>query len=773
MSSITTELAKVLSAVQRPGDFYASGVTGMRAPRLEVEGVGPIALPLLPVQAQQLIAVAEQAPYGRGAETLIDSQVRRTWQIDEARVHLEGQGWTETLTNIVTWAAASLGVTGLVAAELYKLLIYDEGSFFVSHRDTEKAPGMFATLVIVLPSSYTGGELIVRHQDREQRLELYCEDPSEVAFAAFYADCSHEVLPITSGCRLTLVYNLLRRGKDPVPEPPNYAHEQAQAATLLRQWAADPAWLEGHAPAKLLYCLEHAYTEAELGFEALKGADITTTAVLIDAAKQADCDLHLALVSIYESGGAEYSGDYYSRRRRWRWRDDDDDDDDDYEFEAGEVFERNTTVSEWRAVDGGQPEWGDFPFDEQELCPPNAFAGLEPDELHFQEATGNEGASFDRTYLRAALVLWPRQRRLAVLNQAGLSATLPYLEELTERWIDGGKDPESPLWREVDELAGQMMLTWPLKGYDSRQVGFDSAAARMLDVLTRLNDRKRIAAFLADVSAAGDYGKGDNPAVMRAVGLLPPAQVAELIERVIAGNAVKGRGACADLLMRCASEAREVGRTTDFIPAATALIEALPGNPERVLPPEQRWWGSSTVEPDFVADLLTALSVLDQGLAGRAVDHLLAWPKTCGLDAVIVPAALTLTEAAPAAGGAAVQCLRDAALAHLNARIAEPLEPPRNWTRASAIACRCADCAQLSQFLADPERKTWTFKAAEPKRRHLAESIQRNACDVDCVTEKNGRPYGLVCTKNRASYEQRVQQRKKDLKDQARLAAGN
>lgn len=766
MPSITTELAKVLSAVQRSGDFYASGITGMRVPRLEVEGVGPIALPLLPAQAQQLIAVAEQAPYGRGAETLIDSQVRRTWQIDEARVHLQGQGWTQTLTHIVTWAAASLGVTGRVAAELYKLLIYDEGSFFVSHRDTEKAPGMFATLVIVLPSIYTGGELIVRHQDREQRLELYCEDPSEVAFAAFYADCSHEVLPITSGCRLTLVYNLLRRGQDPLPEPPNYVNEQTQAAALLRQWAADPAWLEGHAPAKLLYCLEHAYTEAELGFDALKGADIATTAVLVDAAKQAECDLHLALVSIYESGGAEYSGNYYSRRR---WRDDDDN-----AFEAGEVFERDTTVSEWRAVDGGEPAWGDFPFDEQELCPPSAFDGLEPDELHFQEATGNEGASFDRTYRRAALVLWPRQRRLAVLNQAGLSATLPYLEELTERWIDSGKDPESPLWREADELAGQMVQSWSLDKDHSSRAESDSAAARMLDVLARLNDRKRITAFLIDVSAAGDYGKGDNPAMLRAAGLLPPAQVAELIERIIARNAVKALSACADLLVRCASEAREVGRTADFIPAATALAAALPGDPERVLPPEQRWWSSrSTVESVFVVDLLTALSLLDRGLAERAVDHLLAWPKTYGLDAVIVPAALTLTERALVSGRAAVQCLRDAALAHLSARIAEPLKPPPNWARASAIACRCADCAELSRFLADPERKTWTFKAAEPKRRHLEESIQRNACDVDCATERSGRPYGLVCTKNQASYKKRALQRKKDLKDQALLAAGD
>jgi hypothetical protein len=37
-------------------------------------------------------------------------------------------------------------------ADLYKLLAYDPGSFFVNHRDTEKVAGMFATLIIVLPS---------------------------------------------------------------------------------------------------------------------------------------------------------------------------------------------------------------------------------------------------------------------------------------------------------------------------------------------------------------------------------------------------------------------------------------------------------------------------------------------------------------------------------------------------------------------------------------------------------------------------------------------
>ena len=337
MASLTTELAEILHTVQRPGDFYTTGTTDIFAPRLEVAGVGPIALPLLPVQAQQLIAVAEQAPYGRGEATLVDTTVRRTWQIDPERVQIGGRHWEQTLADIVARAAAGLGVTGPVVADFYKLLVYDTGSFFVNHRDTEKAAGMFATLIVVLPSLYTGGALLVRHRDREVRLELSCPEPSQVAFAAFYADCVHEVLPITSGYRLALVYNLRRQGRGQLPEPPDYDTEQARVTALLRQWSAGKDAPEDDSPEKLLYPLEHAYTPAELAFEALKGADAAVAAVLVAAASAADCDLHLALVSIEESGSAEHTGYYGSRRRRWS---DDEDAEDEEDFEVVEVHDR-------------------------------------------------------------------------------------------------------------------------------------------------------------------------------------------------------------------------------------------------------------------------------------------------------------------------------------------------------------------------------------------------------------------------------------------------
>ena len=359
--TITQELAKILGQVNRPGDYFVAGRAELPAPRLEVEGVGPIALPLLPAQAKQLIKAATRAPFGRGADTVVDTNVRRTWQIEADRVSIGGKYWDRTLDGIVARAAEGLGVAEPVTAELYKLLVYDKGSFFVSHRDTEKAPGMFATLVLALPSHSAGGELVVRHMDREARLDMSSDEPSEIAFAAFYADCVHEVLPVTAGCRVSLVFNLLRKGKGAALQPPAYEAEAGKVSALLSAWTevkagpdtdhedAEDATASVGPTQKLVYPLEHSYTPAELAFGTLKGADAAVARLLVAAAPQAGCDLHLALLTLWESGSAEFRGDYRSRYRRSRH---DDDEDDDQDFEVIEVFDGGKSLSEWRRPDG-------------------------------------------------------------------------------------------------------------------------------------------------------------------------------------------------------------------------------------------------------------------------------------------------------------------------------------------------------------------------------------------------------------------------------------
>ena len=151
---LTKQLSDILQGLQSPGTFYATGTQELFPPCLEVNQVGRISLPLLPVQAEQLVEVADRAPYGKGYETLVDTDVRRTWQIDASKVNLSGKYWQKNLASIVNQVKLGLGVDCEITAELYKLLVYDTGSFFVPHRDTEKADGMFATLIIVLPSVY-------------------------------------------------------------------------------------------------------------------------------------------------------------------------------------------------------------------------------------------------------------------------------------------------------------------------------------------------------------------------------------------------------------------------------------------------------------------------------------------------------------------------------------------------------------------------------------------------------------------------------------------
>jgi hypothetical protein len=125
---------------------------------------------------------------------------------------------------------------------------------------------------------------------------------------------------------------------------------------------------------------------------------------------------------------AEYGGSY-----RLSWHDGDERDDRD-EFEVVEVLDWHKSLSEWRRPDDAQTTLGKLLLEDGEVSPPGALDGMEPGEEHFREATGNEGASFDRTYSRATLVIWPSNRPLAVINMAGLEATLPYPEDLIAKW---------------------------------------------------------------------------------------------------------------------------------------------------------------------------------------------------------------------------------------------------------------------------------------------------------------------------------------------------
>ncbi len=754
MSSINIALFESLQTIESPGDYYANGKLDIFLPQLEVDGVGRIALPLLPVQMQQLVATAERAPFGKGTQTLVNTEIRRTWQIDADRVKIGGKHWPDNLGTIVKHCATGLGVSGEIHAELYKLLVYDTGSFFVSHRDSEKAPGMFATLVIVLPSQYQGGELIIRHKQHEVALDLHTEDSSEVGYAAFYADCLHEILPITEGCRLTLVYNLLRIDKKlPLPTPPDYHHEQATVVVLLRNWAADLANSKEGVPEKLVYPLQHAYTPAEISFDALKNTDAAMANVLIAACQEADCELHLALISIDESCDAEYSG--YSQRGRYGGE----------EYEAGEVLNREESISDWRRPDGTVSALPSLPFTENEFCPLEAFDAIEFDEEEFQEYTGNAGATFERSYRHAAFVLWPKAYYLAIVNQAGISAALPALSDFCRRWEAEGKDPASKLWQDAHTLAGYILRDnlcssrYPMNG---------SHMLQFLDYTSRLADIQHINRIWVWLAENGFSDKDNSTVLVQAAELLPWPDGVKGVEKIVAISATKSPQACASLLDGFCKAKPESAK--DLLTSVYALFSALPGDPARS--PELLPWqrATLTVDSDLVVDVLRSFNAVDATMADNALAYMLAWPAMYKMDEILLPAALQLTAASDSLHLPVVASLRDVVVAHLQARIALELQPPANWRRDSQLSCKCADCAGLKQFLANEEQEQWVFKAAEARRKHVEDIIRQNKCDVGCQTQKGGTPYRLICTKNQASYQRRVDQRTQDFQLLAKLA---
>ena len=152
------------------------------------------------------------SPFGKGEETLVEAAVSSSWELDSSEFQLSNLAWQPFVQNTVTEVYGKLGLSygrENVKAELYKLLIYEEGAFFKSHQDSEKTNGMFGTLVISLPSKHEGGKVVLRHNDTEDFFDSAKYSPFGTSFAAWYSDVFHEVEKVTSGHRIVLIYNLI------------------------------------------------------------------------------------------------------------------------------------------------------------------------------------------------------------------------------------------------------------------------------------------------------------------------------------------------------------------------------------------------------------------------------------------------------------------------------------------------------------------------------------------------------------------------------------
>lgn len=748
-------LAQLLSDVKRPGDFYASGVLTVPMPRLDIAGVGTISFPVPEFQAQQIIQKAVLAPYGKGEETLIDTSVRKVWQIAPEEIRLSGAAWSETFDAILSRVLEGLGCGNTpVVAELYKVLLYDKGGFFTAHRDTEKAEGMFGTLVIVLPSFHRGGDLIIQHAGREATINLAPEDVSQLTFAAFYADCLHEVRPVEEGNRLCLIYNLIQRSDGKRRKPltaPDYAAEIAGATELLAKWMARP-----DAPPKVVYLLEHEYSPAGLSFSGLKNADAALAAVLRKAARRAGATMHLGIVHIEENGPAEIDYDPRSYRSRWGRYDEDNEDED---FEIVEINESYQYISGWVDLNDQPVQFREIPLKPGEMLPAGALDGEKPDEQRVMEATGNEGASFERSYHRAAIVLWSEQRYAEVLLQAGAEAALPYLKQQ----IAAAPSRDAG----VAALATRIVDAWEPSDPYSRDDSETSTRAEMLDLLETIGNAGLAAKFIQQIVATCYDGREKEQLAACARSLNSQA-MRDALSAVIQGNMATRHRSCVDLLQRLADDAArtdDAGLRTACKKLAAIAVQALPtiGAPSTL-----SWWEEERpklMDAATVADLIDVLRQLGaRNLEKEAVNSLIAHPHPYAPDSVVAPAlSLLHSRHGDAAADTPFIDLWKHAAEFLLARSETRPSEPVDWAQPVTLKCRCVDCRELQKFARNPEQQVHRFQVRQDRRQHLQHTIKTARMDMDCQTDLRGRPQTLVCTKTWASFQRRCQEYASDI----------
>ena len=406
---------------------------------LEVEGFGHVKFPVTPAKARKLLGLGQSARFGRGEETLTDPDVRDTWEIPKYLVRAE---WNDaTLKDILATAKEELGLPNAagLTADLHSLLVYETNQHFLAHQDSEKDDSMVGTLVVTLPSSYAGGELMVGHNEE---WKAYRGSKTALSLVAFYADCRHEVLRVTSGYRITLTYNLLLHGDTSRPE--GDGGTVAELADLLREHFSTPVprYYGGPAtdpPNRLVYLLDHEYTPRGLNWRRLKGADASRVALLRTAADKAGCEAVLALADIKTTHSAFPADEGYGYRRRG-WYDDYDEDDDEYsgdvsdserEYEIQELVDSDVTLTHWTGPDGTRLEETSLSVDSDEVCASTSTGDLEPYSSEYEGYMGNWGNTLDRWYHRAAVVVWPRDQAFANRAETSPAWALDELAAMT------------------------------------------------------------------------------------------------------------------------------------------------------------------------------------------------------------------------------------------------------------------------------------------------------------------------------------------------------
>lgn len=698
---------------------------------LKVDGVGMLKLPIAPKSAKSLLSVAKPAKFGKKDKTLFDPSVRNVWEIAANKISIVTPLWEQKLKSVLQTVHKDLNMpTGShLSAHLHNLLIYEKGQFFAPHQDTEKYKGMVATLVVILPSKFSGGSLnIDQHGDKRSFVADH-DTRTKLTYIAFYADCHHEVTKVTAGHRIALTYNLVLEG---VPKQLSKSPNVGLSKSIKSYFGRELSTGQQASPRWLVYLFNHQYTQSSLSWKGLKGADRDSAAQFLAAAKELGLVAHLALADVHESWSAEEDFDFNYRESGRFWEDEDDEDyndetekssDDTETMEGEELILQETTLGHWVSEDGKRCDFDPKYVHDEMICWSKANDAFKPTNTEYEGYMGNYGNTLDKWYHRAAIVLWPKDTDILSRFTLAPSSLLKNLsEQLKEDFANGQENlkiiaPHLQRLNANEPKEVHLIFDLALKSKDPQ-----AAAEVLLNFNLEFIAGKNLTKI---ISLLASYGEDWFIKLLNDLSEKEhrnPKKINDLKKLVKELDVEYKRTSIWLLSYQC-----ERIVNMDKVRKKTSRRDFLAYEPGHM---------------KSVSELLLA-SVLHVEIASDLIDHI---ARNQEIYSAVSTAQLCL-ELREAGFPLKHRKTLEATTIERLTQIIAAKRPANDWTVTTMPSCNCHDCKYLKEFLASSKLKTYSWPLAKNRRQHIHTVLEESALPVTHVTLRQGSPQKLVLTK--------------------------
>jgi hypothetical protein len=738
------EIAAALESVESTGSFYAHQSISTTNVEIKFNNIGVLQFPLQEDQIKALIRLALPAKFGWKDQTLFDPAVRNVWEISKNKIKIGKKHWAPKLQQLLEQFKVKLGLPqkSQLRAELHNLLIYEPGHFFKPHQDTEKVDGMVATLVMILPTLYEGGELIIEHQGTQKTYRHPASSTHTLSCIAFYSDCYHEVKEVKSGYRVSLTYNLILekyQGNIELLFNSDFANKLEKALVNHFLEKEDSKVQPSIRPPKLVYLLEHQYTQHSLAWEGLKNIDQVRVNALCKMADQLNLTAHLALADLQETWDCEFDYDDYAYRRNRGYRD--------YEEEEEEeegtpiaLMDTNLILRHWLDRHGKIAEHPDFTPNTNDVCWTGTNKALEPYQSAYEPWMGNYGNTLDRWYHRAAIIVWREEDYYSILFEIDRDNFVKEIFRLAQSTEDLTKlremlRPVAHSWKQArGEHSADDRNTLELAfAVNSLEISQDLLTAYPLSIF---NPKNKV--LWGQLIAR--YGSSWFIELITAI---------TANEKSIQGSAVMvDFSAWIQSLLLQSTDQKIIDWLLHYQWGALKIKH------QGLLKTPYAFKTQATIPSMEMIDFIRGtLYAKDRTAHLHALDYLMEnatiYPALPCVDLFEIGAKHLKPSEIESYGYSRLWVYLMEALTR---EYHQGLRDPEDWSITIKSHCSCSNCNLLNLFLnqQDAQQKIWPL--VEEQRSHISREVMRLGIPVVCKIEQTGRPYKLILTKTTELY---------------------